>query len=94
MRISVEKDDPGFWPASELLDVTVSGDGVRQTCTYTADDEAGVAVVADLEAGVFVVDVSHPDTMARKTLRGAVVITMPNDLRRRIETARAKGDAS
>lgn len=91
MRLSVEKDDPGYWPAQELIDVKVTVDGVEQKFCLTADDERGEALCEVIDAdGRIVIDPESPDKIKTQTLRGTVVITVPDWLRQRIADGRAR----
>jgi len=88
MRLSVERDDVGFYPhAHDLRRVSVTVDGDEIKDVVTADEEAGFVLTrARNEAGHMFVDPERPDRAATKEVRGVVVINAPAKVRRAMAT--------
>jgi hypothetical protein len=69
MRLSVDKDDPGYSPDAFKAKVTL--DGVELRNCVTADEEQGVAIC-------YIDKPFRGDTVPRETRSGVVKIIMPD----------------
>lgn len=73
MRVSVEKDDPGYRPGVYAAEIFLNGE--RLTRCFTADSDAGIAICAKVDKQG---NVMHRDgKILTETKRGNVSIVMP-----------------
>lgn len=89
MRLSVEKDDPGYSTWSEHGEIRVLLDGVEVKSCVMADEEAGmVRCVAYDEKGYAQANPDDPSSLLLQERRGTVVIEVAADIRAAIERER------
>ena len=75
MRVSVDKDDPGFVPEHQRLSVKVIFNGIERH-VITADEESFIVVFQRDANGRYVLDEGRKD-LKRETLFGDVVVQGP-----------------
>lgn len=79
MRLSVDKDDPGYGETSRVK-ILVNGVDVTKRC-YTADEEEGKAYCFKHNAeGHVYVEPNNPPQAAQEILEGKVEIIFPENV--------------